>query len=246
MNATGSDKSGKRDSIGGHVAIRQDDDTNAIGDRSAGFVAYAVQSGLVTGETFGLVKGDVDDARGPVGVNVGETLERVCLFDGKDRGREEKTVALRWLHREQVALGANVAFERHDDRLSNRVDRRVGDLGEELTEVVVDETRLRRHARQRSVVAHTAQRLFAIGDHGSHEQVELLEGEAESEKLRIGRHGRVVELDIETSSLGSLARHDVRKLKHLRVNPVGEGSTRCRPHLEFAIVDDSAFDRVHQ
>ena len=39
---------------------------------------------------------------------------------------------------EQVRLGPDVALERHDDFLADRVDRRVGHLREELLEVVVE------------------------------------------------------------------------------------------------------------
>ena len=44
--------------------------------------------------------------------------------------------------RQQVRTGPEVRNERHHQLLADRIDRRVGDLGEELLEVVVEEPRL--------------------------------------------------------------------------------------------------------
>ena len=43
---------------------------------------------------------------------------------------------------EQIALGADVALERHDDFFADRVDRRVSHLREQLPEIVVEHPRL--------------------------------------------------------------------------------------------------------
>ena len=54
----------------------------------------------------------------------------------------------------------NGAGEGHDDALPERVDGRVGDLCEELLEVLIDKGLELRQAGQGRVVAHGAQGLF--------------------------------------------------------------------------------------
>ena len=86
-------------------------------------------------------------------------------------------MALLRLHLEEVALWPDIALERHDDALADGIDRRVGDLGKQLAEVVIDDTRLRRHRCEGRIVTHRTQSLLSVGDHGKHEQVELLDSE---------------------------------------------------------------------
>ena len=54
---------------------------------------------------------------------------------------------------------------RGDELLADAVDRRVGDLGEELLEVVVEQARPVREHGQRGVVAHRAHGLDAVARH---------------------------------------------------------------------------------
>ncbi len=62
---------------------------------------------------------------------------------------------------EDVALGADVADERHDQLFANGIDGRIGDLGEELPEVVEERLRAVGQAGERRVGAHGADGLFA-------------------------------------------------------------------------------------
>ena len=51
-------------------------------------------------------------------------------------------VTLLFRRLKQITLRANEALQRHDHLLADRIDRRVGDLGEKLFEIVVDQPRL--------------------------------------------------------------------------------------------------------
>ncbi len=55
---------------------------------------------------------------------------------------------------QQGALGTEEGFGGGDEFLADAVERRIGDLGEDLLEVLIDELRLVREHGQRRVVAH--------------------------------------------------------------------------------------------
>ena len=74
---------------------------------------------------------------------------------------------------ENVALGANVADERHDEFFADGVDGRIGDLREELLEVVEERLRAIGETGERGVGAHGADGLFAARAHGAEEDAKI-------------------------------------------------------------------------
>mmetsp|Transcript_111573 Transcript_111573/g.315061 ORF Transcript_111573/g.315061 Transcript_111573/m.315061 type:complete len:445 (-) Transcript_111573:1421-2755(-) len=76
--------------------------------------------------------------------------------------------------REQVLLGTDPTSQRHNTRFADGVDRRVRHLREELVKEVEDRARLPRKARERGVVAHTAQGFLTRRPHGLEEQIQRL------------------------------------------------------------------------
>ena len=74
---------------------------------------------------------------------------------------------------------AELHLEVHDRALALGVDRRVGDLGERLAQVVADGSRDAAAAGERRVVAHAPQRLVAVEGHGLDVEAQLLGVEAE-------------------------------------------------------------------
>ena len=66
---------------------------------------------------------------------------------------------------EQIPLAAGTGEDRGHQLLADRVERRIGDLGEELLEVVEERLGPVGQNRQRRVGAHRPDRLFAIGSH---------------------------------------------------------------------------------
>ena len=245
MNTTTRRQRAERNPVRADRAIRQDDDLDALFDSVARLSEDAIQRALIAGKTLALGEGDVDGLTRPFLVAGLEVLHRVHLGDGEDGTGEEDTVTLLGLHLEEVALWSDVGLERHDDVFSDGIDGRVGDLREELAEVVVNEARLGGHAGERSVVTHTAQRLLPFGDHRKHEEIELLDAVAEREEDRVS--GESVLIDDGVDVDGSLdALEDIGDLDHLILDPAGEVLLPRRRPLQLLIVDDAALDRVDE
>ena len=74
---------------------------------------------------------------------------------------------------EQVRLRADERHQRHHELLADRIDRRVGDLREQLLEVVVERLRPVGQHRQRRVVAHRADRLLAGLRHRRQQELQV-------------------------------------------------------------------------
>ena len=87
----------------------------------------------------------------------------------------------------QVALGAEAGREAHHDLLADRVDRRVGDLGEELLEVGEQRRRLVGEHGEREVVAHRADRLRGVDRHRREQHLQVLLGVAEGALAQVQR-----------------------------------------------------------
>ena len=80
---------------------------------------------------------------------------------------------------EQVRPRPDDRDEAHHQLFADRIDRRVGDLGEVLLEVGEQELRLVRQRRDRRVVAHGADRLLALHRHRRHQDFQVFLGVAE-------------------------------------------------------------------
>ena len=177
-------------------AVGQDDEAGAVEDRRR-------HLGADLGEPVAQaprpparrrVEPAVDDVRGepghvPVVVDVHE-LGQVLLADHRER--QHDLAARGRAGVEQVLLGAGVGAERGDQLLADRVQRRVGDLREQLGEVVEDQPRLVREHGDRGVGAHRADRLGAGPGHRREDDAQLLFGVAEGalagEQVRRGGH----------------------------------------------------------
>ncbi|KAI3478074.1 hypothetical protein L1887_60005 [Cichorium endivia] len=245
VNTTAGDERGDGDAVGADGAVGEDDDAVAVADGLRGLGADAVEGGLVPDDALTLVVGDVDGLGSPVGVDRVDLLDGVELVDAEDGRREEQTVALLGLHLEQVALGTDVLLERHDDRLANGVDGRVGDLGEELTEVVVNDTGSGGDAGERSIVTHRTERLLTVGNHGKHEQVDLLGGVTEGEELGVGAETLLVENGSDgVAGVATNGVDDLGQAEHLVLEPGGEVGTLGSAHLELAVLDYATLDSV--
>ena len=131
---------------------------------------------------------------------------------------------------EQVALAADGGRQRHDDVLADRVDRRVGDLREELLEVVEQRRPAVGEHGERVVVAHRADRLGPGRGHRRDQHAQVLlrvaEGElAQLRRLQAGhRHVR----------LGEVVEVDRVALEPLAVRPLGGDLA-----LDLLVLDDA-------
>ncbi len=115
---------------------------------------------------------------------------------------------------EQVALGAEGGDQRGDELLADGVQRRVGDLREELGEVVEEEARPVGEGGDGRVGAHGADRLGARLGHGREDDPQLFLGVAEGllaagdrgvgvhDVLALGQVGEVDEAGVQPFPIG--------------------------------------------
>ena len=108
---------------------------------------------------------------------------------------------------EDVAFGTDLRLQRHDDALAQRVDRRIGDLGELLAEIIVEGAHLLRQHRHRRVIAHRAHRLALVfGEHADdliallgRDVVHLLEQRQRVPIEGLGREARIDQIGLQVA-----------------------------------------------
>ena len=216
-------------------AIGEHDEAVALVDGPARFGADAVQRGRQARYARTGFIGDVDGRRLPAPVI--EVSDGGQFFVGQDGMRDAQPVRVLLRGLQQVPFRAAVAVQRHDDLFPDRVDGRVGHLGETLLEVVVEHARLVGHHGQRGVVAHGAERVAQFPDQRLQHDVHGLDGVAE------GVHAR--------RQRGRIARRRQRGRQFLEfdalpVEPVAV-RTRGRPlALDFLVRDHAALLEVDQ
>ena len=99
------------------------------------------------------------------------------------RQRQQDLAARAAARLEQVGLGADGGRQRGHQLLADGVEGRVGHLGEELGEVVVEQARAVREHRDGRVRAHRAERLGARAGHRGEDDAQLLVRVAEQALL---------------------------------------------------------------
>ena len=133
-------------------AVTQDDDIDPGINLQAGLIADFFQRGLqALGSEFRVEEGrDGDGAE----LTLGDFLELGQFLIGEDRRLQFDQVAAGRDGLEQVALRPDGGDGGGHDFLSDTVNRRIGDLGEELFEVVVEQLGFIRKHRQRDIRPH--------------------------------------------------------------------------------------------
>ena len=170
-----------RHALAAGVAVRHDQDVVALADRVDGLGTQRGQPRLDALLAPRRRIGDVqfEAAELAVGVapdladlgHVGHIEHRLRHFQPQRR--------IDVVDVQQVGLRPDEGHQRHHQLLTNRVDRRVGDLGEQLAEVLVQRLVLLGQHRQRRVVAHRADRLLAVVRHRQQLELEILQRVAE-------------------------------------------------------------------
>ena len=162
------------------------------------------------------VAGDPDrGVAGQVAVVVDvQDLGELVVVD--DRERQEHLPAGRRGRVEEVLLRAEGAPEAGHQLLADGVQRRVGHLGEQLAEVVVEQPGAVGQRGHRGVGAHRADRLGAGGRHRRHQDAQLLLGVAEQQlpaddglvagpgAAALGQRGQVHETRVQPVVVGVL------------------------------------------
>ena len=112
------------------------------------------------------------------------------LSVGEDRVGEPQPVRVLLGDLKEVPLGPDVAFERHDHFLADRIDGGVGHLRKALLEVVVQHARPIRQRRQLRVVAHRSERVAPVAHQAQQHELQCLGRIAEG--LHALHHGGFV------------------------------------------------------
>ncbi len=178
---------------------------------------------------------DVVEAAGDVGDEAGHVAVTVDVADlgqvvvGDHREGQHDLAARRGGRLEQVGLRPDGAAERGDELLADRVQRRVGDLREELGEVVEQQPGLLAEGRDRGVGAHRAERLGTGVGHRREQDAQLLLGVAED--LLAARHRGVGVHDV-------LAIDDVVEVDEAGVQPLVVRVLGGQLGLDLLVLDD--------
>ncbi len=235
VHAADGDQRRDRDALGVDAAVGEDQHVDAVLEDLLGLGAHAVERlqhalGPVGDRPRDVERVGAED----LGVDLAQLLQ---LGVAQDRRLHAELVGVLGRLVEQVLLGADAGRHAHHHGLADRVDRRVGDLREELLEVGEQQRRLLREHGQRRVVAHRADRLLALRRGRREQDAQVLLGPAER-ALQRGQRLRALVLRLPRGKVGEV--HDAL-VEPLAVRPAGGDGV-----LDLAVVDDPALRDVDQ
>ena len=141
VHGAGQQQRGDRRHLGGGLAVRQDDEGGApldgLIDLGANLFQAFPQRPLAAADPEQSRDLDRGEAlTGPGAPDVGDLSE---LVGGEHREGDDELAGVLGLVGQKVRLGPDRRRQGRDELLAIRVQRRVGDLGEQLSEVVEDE-----------------------------------------------------------------------------------------------------------
>ena len=143
-----------------YTPVRQDHEAVALADGRLGLGADPVQRAghALVREIAG--EGDVDGPGPPAAViQVLQHRQLLVVENGVGHPQAMGVFARGF---QQIGLRAHITLQRHDHFFTDRIDRRIGDLGKQLLEVVVEHAGLVAEACQRSIVAHGTYRVAEL------------------------------------------------------------------------------------
>ena len=146
------------------------------------------------------------------------------------RPRQHDLATRRRRRAQQVLLRSHDSRQRGDDLLPDRVQRRIGDLREQLDEVVVEQARALRQRRDGGVGAHRPERLATRGGHRGEQDPQVLLGVAER---ALAAHHRVVVVQ-HTGTVGQRVEPEPA-----RVQPLVVGMFRGELGLDLLVGHDA-------
>ncbi len=239
MDGGGEQQRGDRRVLGVGVPVREDDQAGAVLDRGVGLGADLGEAGregvaaagdpVQTGEGRGLHAGHV-----AVGVDVDE-LGQLVVVDHREGQGDATTGSGRRL--QQVARRAERGTQAGDQLFADRVQRRVGDLREQLGEVVEEQPRAGGQRGDRRVGAHRTDRLRTGLGHRREDDAQLLLGVAEG-LLAAGDRGVGVH---DVLTLGQVGELDLTGFEPVAVRLLGGEAG-----LDLVVLDDAVLGGVHE
>ena len=212
--------------------VGEHQDLAAGAHRDLGLTAQAIEGGAEGGRTVR------DRHQGGEGAQ-GKPL--LCE-GGQFRLVENRTVEVqhgggRGLRTQGRPPLAQVHLQAHHQLLAQRIDRRVGDLGEALLEVVVEQVGLIREHRQGDVIAHAVGGLLAGAGHVLDHQIEVFRREAEG-RLPL-QQLQIAQLALPGPGLGG-------QLAAVLRQPGGVGMARGHLLLHLPVVQQATLLQIHR
>ena len=219
-----------------HAAVRQDEDAVARGHCLTGLAAQLRHGAL---EARTVVVRVVEQRQGGRAKRRarGQVAQLRDLVVVQDRVADGDLPAGLGIGLQQIPLGADGGAHRGDDLFADGVERRVGDLREELREVVVEQARPVGEHGQCRVGAHRADRLLAIAGHGREQHAQVL--------LRVAEGELALEHRLVIGPLGTRARQ-LLDVHQVLPQPGPVGVHRSKFALDFVVADDAALSGIHQ
>ncbi len=164
-----------RHAVGAALAVREDDDVDAVAHGLFGFRAERVERGrkacsAPVGDPCGVERHRLERVVG----DIGDLADLLQVLVAEDRLAHFETLAARRAFEvEQVRPRPDDRDEAHDDLFADRVDRRVRHLREVLLEVGEQDLGLVRQRRDRRVGAHRADGFLAQRRHRRHQELQV-------------------------------------------------------------------------
>ncbi len=230
---TGDRRASRRD-----VAVAGDQHRRAVGNRAVRRVDQVVQTRRQRPARIGIGRRKQRGNRSNFEIVAPGRPQPLHVVVRQDRVRKLQLPAVLRRLVEQIPLAAGERHQRHDQPFAQRIDRRVGHLGEKLLEVIEQQLGAIREDGQRRVGAHRADRLLPVGRHRRDDQLQIFARVAEAsqplgKRLRVHRRG--------LRGLKQTAQLDAVLFK-----PAPVGLLPRNSPLDLAIDHDSAFLGIDQ
>ena len=210
-------KRGDGDMVFIHSTVAQDEDVLPCGEGLVGIGAKGFHSlGKSSGTDGGFEKDRDGHGTESLGIHMPDLLEGGIVDDRLVELDHAATLRSRF---EEVPFGTQHRGGRRDDFLADRVDRRVGDLREELLEVIVEKNRLVGEHGERGIGAHRTDRLNAIAGHRAEDHALVFERVT---KRLLALEDRLVIRQVFGRRLGQVREEDMVLIQPLAVGMLAD------------------------
>ncbi len=165
-------------------------------------------------------------------------LELGKLFVRKDRRFELDQPRMLRSRLEEIAFRSDRRFRGHDDLFPDAIYRRIGDLREQLLEIVEKQLRFIRQNRQRSICSHRAHGFVPVSRHRQHQHAQIFK-RVPKRKLPL-QHFLVIKLR-HRIRIGH-----VRELNKVLIQPIAIRMFGGDRLFDFLIGHDAPLLRIHK